>query len=95
MSLDSRVSALDPAARNLTNDGNTLVEVTLTAVGAPLESPVAGGNGYAIRRHSRLVAVVTMTPVGATDDGGGRLMVSDPLPAGFETPDGGKSVSSC
>ena len=93
MPLDGMVWALDPAARDLTNDGNTPVEITLTVLGPPLEPPVAGDNGYAIRRDfytlegqpvdvttvslgTRLVAVVTVTPFVATDDAGGRLMVT-------------------
>ncbi len=73
-------------------------QLTLTAYGTPTETEPAGGNGYAIRRSyytldgqpavldairsgDRLVAVLEVTPFGR---GEARLMVSDPLPAGFE-----------
>ncbi|MBY6167068.1 alpha-2-macroglobulin family protein [Pseudooceanicola nitratireducens] len=72
--------------------------LTLTTLGVP-ESPVPqGGYGYAIQRDyytldgvpadpaqvpqgTRLVTVLTVLPF---EDTGARLMVSDPLPAGFE-----------
>ncbi|RGP38096.1 alpha-2-macroglobulin family protein [Pseudotabrizicola alkalilacus] len=73
-------------------------QLTLTAYGVPLEPEPAGGNGYAITRSyytlegepatldsirtgDRLVTVLEVTPYGK---GEARLMVSDPLPAGFE-----------
>ncbi|MDO8884830.1 alpha-2-macroglobulin family protein [Pseudotabrizicola sp.] len=72
--------------------------LTLTAFGTPVEPEPAGGNGYAITRNyyttegapttldtlrtgDRLVTVLEVTPFGK---GEARLMVSDPLPAGFE-----------
>ena len=72
--------------------------LTLTTFGVPADPEPAGGNGYAISRTyytmegaevtpdrvaagARLVAVLEVTPFGA---GEARLMVSDPLPAGFE-----------
>jgi hypothetical protein len=73
--------------------------LTVTAYGVPLEPEPAGGNGYAISRSyytldgrpvdpgqpvaqgTRLVTVLEITPFGS---GEARLMVSDPLPAGFE-----------
>ncbi|KAA9006983.1 alpha-2-macroglobulin family protein [Histidinibacterium aquaticum] len=73
-------------------------ELTLHSFGVPEEPLTAGGNGYAIRRSyytmdgeaaqpsglrtgTRLVTVLEVTPFGERE---GRLMVSDPLPAGFE-----------
>ncbi|MFE3838053.1 alpha-2-macroglobulin family protein [Pseudogemmobacter sonorensis] len=72
--------------------------VTVTTYGVPAEPEPAGGNGYAITRSyftmegtpvddlrvtqgERLVVVLEVTPFGRSD---GRLMVADPLPAGFE-----------
>ncbi len=73
-------------------------QLTLTAYGTPTEPEPAGGNGYAITRSyytlegdpttldtlrtgDRLVTVLEVTPFGT---GEARLMVADPLPAGFE-----------
>ena len=72
--------------------------MTLTLTGVPMTPEPAGGKGYTITRDyythegervdptsvaqgARLVAVLTVTPHQA---GGGRLIVDDPLPAGFE-----------
>ena len=72
--------------------------LTITTYGVPSEPEPAGGNGYAIKRTyytmageevslasvaagTRLVTVLEVTPFGY---GEARLMVSDPLPAGFE-----------
>lgn len=72
--------------------------LTVTAFGTPATPEPAGGNGYAITRSyytlagepadtatikagTRLVAVLEITPF---DNGQARLMVTDPLPAGFE-----------
>ena len=80
------------------NGGDTATELTVTTFGVPSESEPAGGNGYAIKREwftldgtavtpdqvaigTRLVTVITVTPFGRQE---ARLMVSDPLPAGFE-----------
>lgn len=79
------------------NDGADTT-VTVTTYGVPSEPEPAGGNGYAITRTyytmageevaldkvaagTRLVTVLEVTPFGY---GEARLMVSDPLPAGFE-----------
>jgi alpha-2-macroglobulin len=79
------------------NDG-TDTTLTVTTLGVPSEPVPAGGNGYAIERSyysmegapmdltdltvgTRFVTVLTVTPFGR---GEARLMVSDPLPAGFE-----------
>ncbi|HMO70819.1 MAG TPA: alpha-2-macroglobulin family protein [Paracoccaceae bacterium] len=73
--------------------------LTVTAYGVPVEPEPEGGNGYAIARShytldgaavdlsqpvpagTRLVTVIEVTPFGR---GEARLMVTDPLPAGFE-----------
>jgi hypothetical protein len=88
----------DAAPVVLGNGSGASAELTLTAFGVP-DGPVeAGGNGFAIERSfftpegepvdpaevaqgSRLVAVLTVTPYGTRE---ARLMVDDPLPAGFE-----------
>jgi uncharacterized protein YfaS (alpha-2-macroglobulin family) len=79
------------------NDGADTT-VTVTTYGVPSEPEPAGGNGYAITRTyytmsgeevapgsvaagTRLVTVLEVTPFSY---GEARLMVSDPLPAGFE-----------
>ena len=72
--------------------------LTVTTYGVPAQPEPAGGNGYSITRSyytldgqpasldglkvgARLVAVLEVTPFGR---GEARLMVNDPLPAGFE-----------
>ena len=72
--------------------------LVVTRFGVPRVAPPAGGNGYAIDRlyftmdgepiqpqqvaaGTRLVTVLKVTPLGTRE---GRLMVVDPLPAGFE-----------
>ncbi|MBH1974392.1 MAG: alpha-2-macroglobulin family protein, partial [Rhodobacteraceae bacterium] len=72
--------------------------ITLTTYGVPSEPVPAGGTGYAIVRNyytmdgqpasldnlkvgTRLIAVLEVTPFGL---GEARVMVDDPLPAGFE-----------
>jgi uncharacterized protein YfaS (alpha-2-macroglobulin family) len=79
------------------NDGADTT-ITVTTYGVPSEPEPAGGNGYAITRTyytmageevapgsvaagTRLVTVLEVSPFGY---GEARLMVSDPLPAGFE-----------
>ncbi|EAQ01663.1 PAN domain protein [Pseudooceanicola batsensis HTCC2597] len=80
------------------NDGATETAITLTTLGVPNAPITAGGYGYAIERAyftmegdradpaevaqgTRLVTVLTVRPFEET---GARLMVDDPLPAGFE-----------
>ena len=75
--------------------GVTAKDITLSVIGA---TGTAGGTGYAISRKyyslegvpvdgdrcavgERMVAVIEVTPFEAA---GARLMVDDPLPAGFE-----------
>lgn len=82
----------------LRNDGAGATTLAITTFGVPAEPEPAGGTGYAITRSyttlqgapatleglkagARLVAVLEITPFGR---GAARLMVNDPLPAGFE-----------
>lgn len=93
------VKVLDQTSPPVTvaNTG-TDTQITLTTYGVPTAFEPAGGNGYAITRTyysleggaasldglkvgDRLVAVLEVTPFGS---GEARLMVNDPLPAGFE-----------
>ncbi|MGL6208805.1 MAG: hypothetical protein ACRC14_03120, partial [Paracoccaceae bacterium] len=72
--------------------------LTITSYGVPVEPEPAGGNGYAITRTyftmdgqavpldsvkvgTRMVVLLEVKPFGR---GEARLMLSDPLPAGFE-----------
>jgi alpha-2-macroglobulin len=89
----------EAAAPILVSNGSTQAAIiTVTAYGVPMASEPAGGNGYAITRRyytmegepvsldavpvgERLVVVLEVQPFGK---GEARLMVSDPLPAGFE-----------
>ena len=78
--------------------GALVLALTLTTFGVPSEPEPASGKGYKIDRRwytlegqeidptsvkqgTRMVAVLEITPLGPS---AGRLMVSDPLPAGFE-----------
>ncbi|MDJ0628540.1 MAG: alpha-2-macroglobulin family protein [Rhodobacter sp.] len=80
------------------NTGDTGSTITLTAFGVPEVPEPAGGNGYAIGRRyftmegepvsletvaqgTRLVAVLTVKPFARSE---ARLIIDDPLPAGFE-----------
>ncbi|PSL19107.1 alpha-2-macroglobulin family protein [Shimia abyssi] len=82
----------------LRNEGELPTDVTLTSIGVPNYQVEKGGYGYdldrqyfttvgapmnptAIRSGDRFVVVLTVKPF---DNGGARLMVNDPLPAGFE-----------
>ncbi len=88
--------AVTPVA--IQNSGGSDTVVTLTTFGVASEPEPQGGNGYRIDRvyytlegevaspdqvqsGDRLVTVLTVQPF---NDGEGRLMVNDPLPAGFE-----------
>ncbi len=95
----SLVRVLDSASAPITVENTgTDTQLTLTTFGVPTGAEPAGGNGYAINRSyytldgepaaladlrvgDRLVTVLEVTPF---DKGEARLMVSDPLPAGFE-----------
>lgn len=82
----------------VTNGSKAATTLTLTTYGVPADAEPAGGNGYSITRSyyaldgkpatldglkvgARLVTVLEVTPFGR---GEARLMVNDPLPAGFE-----------
>ena len=86
------------ASLAIRNDSGKSQVLTLTTLGVPEVPEPAGGNGYAITRSyydlkgnpadparlsagTRLVAVIEVTPF---EDTRARLMVNDPLPAGFE-----------
>lgn len=88
-------ASLQPVA--VKNDGADTT-LTVTTFGVPTDPLVAGGNGYAISRSyytlegqpanpdgvpvgTRLITVLDITPFA---NGEARLMVADPLPAGFE-----------
>ncbi len=91
----ARLAAAPVVIRNLAGQP---VDAMVTSTGVPLEAPPAGGDGYMIERAyydldgrrmelsgvpqgQRLVAVVT---VRADQKRQSRLIVDDPLPAGFE-----------
>jgi uncharacterized protein YfaS (alpha-2-macroglobulin family) len=92
------LEAGDQTTRTLTNVGDRDEILTLTRYGQPEGDTQAGGNGYSITRSymtldglpadpsemtvgTRLVVVLTVTGFA---DRTARLMVNDPLPAGFE-----------
>ena len=87
-----------PLALPIANIGNRPVDVTISATAVPVDAITAGGTAYSITRRyftpegepldpglmaqgQRLVAVLEIQPF---DESGGRLIVTDPLPAGFE-----------
>jgi len=92
-----RLDGADLTPMRITNTSSVPTDVTLTTLGVPLTPEPAGGYGYAIERAyydmdgkpvegalkmgSRMVVVLTVRPAEKT---GARLMVNDPLPAGFE-----------
>ncbi len=82
----------------ITNLGDQPLDAVVSATGVPLTPDPAGGNGYKIERavytpdgkpadistvgqNDRLVVALTVT---AEHDAGGRLLVVDQIPAGFE-----------
>lgn len=81
----------------ISNPGDTAQTLTLTTFGVPEVPEPAGGKGSrsraagtlegdpadpaTVKQGTRLVAVLEITPLGQQD---ARLMVDDPLPAGFE-----------
>ncbi|MCX8507503.1 MAG: alpha-2-macroglobulin, partial [Rhodobacteraceae bacterium] len=86
------------ASQTIANSGKAEATLTLTTFGIPSEPEPARGNGYQITRSwytmegepvsldqvkqgTRMVAVIEVTPLGS---GEARLMINDPLPAGFE-----------
>lgn len=91
-------AALSAGRVVVANDGGAPVPAVLTTRGVPLDPPLAGGHGYTIDRayytldgeladpgtvaqNTRLAVVLTVSPEGERT---GRLIVDDPLPAGFE-----------
>jgi len=89
--------AMGPAL-SIGNEGATEEALTLTTFGVPSEPEPEGGNGWRISRSyytlegqpadpgmvkagTRLVTVLEVMPLGTRE---ARLMVNDPLPAGFE-----------
>jgi alpha-2-macroglobulin len=87
----------DPAPVAIANTGDDSF-ITLTTTGLPLGNAPSGGTGYAITRSyvsmtgepvdlssvkvgARMAVVLEITPFA---EGAARLMVNDPLPAGFE-----------
>lgn len=98
VTLGQPVTSLPDASASIANNGNQPLEVTLTATGKPITPPQAGGRGYRIERSyytpegevidpasvvqgTRMVVRVQVWPEA---EGGGRLIVADPLPAGWE-----------
>ena len=92
------VRRFDGTPLSIRNAGAAPATLTVAAFGQPEGAEPAGGAGYDIARSyytldgaeadpatlkagSRLVAVLDITPTGS---GEARLMVSDPLPAGWE-----------
>ncbi len=93
-----RVLDAGAVAPVVVKNGGADTTVTVTTYGVPSEPEPAGGNGYAITRSyytlsgepvaldkvaagTRLVTVLEVTPFAY---GEARLIVADPLPAGFE-----------
>lgn len=84
--------------QTLTNTSDEATEITLTTFGIPRVAPEAGGYGYAItRQYFTLDGVpvetldvvagerlVTHLKVTSFETAAARLMINDPLPAGFE-----------
>jgi len=84
--------------QNLSNNSGRDLTTVVTVFGVPSEPEPAGGRGYTIRReyftmdgapvtpanvalNSRMVTLLTITSLRSAE---ARLMVNDPLPAGFE-----------
>ncbi len=84
--------------KRLTNTAEKSTDITLTTFGTPEVPPEAGGYGYAIERSyftlegtpldtpdakagDRFVVFLRVTPF---EKASARLMINDPLPAGFE-----------
>ena len=92
-----RLNDTDPNPAVIENISDIAMDVTMTAYGVPEVPPAAGGYGYAITRAyytldgvpaqgpiasgDRLVVVLEVKPF---EDVGARLILDDPLPAGFE-----------
>ncbi len=95
-SLDEASLAIAPL--KIANKGDRPVEVGITVRGIPATPEPAGGNYYSLKREyftldgnpvdlntveqgARIVAVLNVT---TTESQGARLVLNDPLPAGFE-----------
>lgn len=92
-----RIDDADPRPSVIRNTDQRAIDVTMTTFGVPEVAPEAGGYGYALTRNyytlqgtpvsdafasgDRMVVVLKVTPF---EEVGARLMVDDPLPAGFE-----------
>jgi alpha-2-macroglobulin len=93
------VRLYDGTPATVRNAGRADVTVTLTAIGVPEVAPPAGGVGYTIERShvttageaadldavrvgDRVVVVLEVRPDRGVE--GGRLLIDDALPAGFE-----------
>ena len=91
----------------IVNTGDETVDAAVSTTGVPIVQPPAGGNGFTIERryylpdgtlvdastvaqNDRFVVTLTVT---ATEGRYGRLLVVDPLPAGFEIENPNLSVS--
>lgn len=98
VALTRPVTGLPDADASIANTGDRALEVTLTATGKPKGAVKAGGKGYNITRRyysmdgqaldpssvaqgTRMVVELEVTPQA---EGGGRLVIADPLPAGWE-----------
>ncbi len=96
--ISQAVIGLPDNAASIANTGSAPLEVTMTATGKPAQPPAQGGRGYRIERSyysiegapidpvslpqgTRMVAVLRVYP---DSEGGGRLIIADPLPAGWE-----------
>jgi len=93
-----RATDISAAPVVIINEGEQAADAVTTVRGIPVTPPPAGGNGYSIERAfydlegrridpsrvaqgDRLVVVVTVT---ADERRAARLILTDPLPAGFE-----------
>ena len=92
-----RIPGAELAPMTLANTASTPTALTLTTLGVPEGATEAGGTGYTLERAyyrmdgtpldgevaqgDRLVTVLTIRPA---EDVRARLMLDDPLPAGFE-----------
>ena len=86
------------AALTIANAGDRPVTAMVTATGVPLNPPPAGGNGYVIERAyydldgrrvdptqvEQGVRLLVLLSIRADAPEAARLIVNDPLPAGFE-----------
>ena len=84
--------------QTLTNTNNDATDITLTTFGVPRVAPEAGGYGYSITRQYYTLdgvpvdaldvvageRLVTHLKVNSFENASARLMINDPLPAGFE-----------